>query len=129
VISIGHLKKGEIFSRPSLELGIINLKPESDRGEFDKGEEVGGMLLMARRNAPTVFYPVEELLDLNSMPAWPLDTAMRSTRPFDRIAPMCPVSPTCRTAALCLRRRQNLCAKCSTRLVSSRRWTSGELPA
>ena len=43
--------------------GLIMPEPEADGGELEHGEEVRGMLLVARGDAATMLDPVEEALD------------------------------------------------------------------
>lgn len=47
--------------------GLINAKPEPDGRQYDEGEEVGCVFLIARRNAPTVLDLIEEAFDLISV--------------------------------------------------------------
>src|SRR6185437_1782901 len=49
--------------RVSLGHGLIMPEPEADGGELEHGEEVRGMLLVARGDAATMLDPVEEALD------------------------------------------------------------------
>ena len=43
--------------------GLIMPEPEADGSELEHGEEVGGMLFVARGDAAAMLDPVEEALD------------------------------------------------------------------
>ena len=43
--------------------GLINAQPQPDRSKLDECEVVSGELVISRRDAPAVFYLVEEPLD------------------------------------------------------------------